>query len=121
MENSRNDKIIELLEYATKRRDAELSNGELNDVIYWNGYIDGLKRVMDVTYVIGGDGMIKLGDIITARSNLEETITGMVVVIDNGPDSLLPSVLVRVGHNNSQWCYLSDNPELKVPTVSEKM
>ena len=39
--------IIELLEYAVKRRDAELIDGELNNVIYWNGYIDALKRVME--------------------------------------------------------------------------
>lgn len=118
MENSRNDKIIRLLEYATKRRDAELSDGELNSIIYWNGYIDGLKRAMDV---INSDDMIKLGDIITARSNLKETVTGMVTVIDNGRDSDVPSVLVRVNDNNSQWCYLSDNPELKVPKVFEKI
>ena len=118
MENSRNDKIIELLEYTTKRRNANLSDGELNGVVYWNGYIDGLKRAMAV---INSDGVIKLGDIITARSNLECTVTGMVTVIDNSPTSLVPSVLVRIKHNDSQWCYLSDNPELKVPRVFEKM
>ena len=119
MENSRNDKIIELLEYATKRRAAELSDGELNDIVYWNGYIDGLKRVMAV--IDSEKDMIKLGDIITARSNLGCTVTGMVTAIDNGHDSILPSVLVRIKHNDSQWCYLSDNPELKVPMVFEKM
>ena len=40
--------ITELLEYAVKRRDAELIDGELNNVVYWNGYIDALKRVMEV-------------------------------------------------------------------------
>ena len=119
MENSRNDKIIKLLEYATKRRAAELSDGELNDIVYWNGYIDGLKRVMAV--INSEKDMIKLGDIITARSNLECTVTGMVTVIDNGRDSCLPSVLVRTKSGETLWCYLSDNPELKVPKVFEKI
>jgi hypothetical protein len=39
--------ITELLEYAVKRRDAELTDGRLNNVIYWNGYIDALKRVKE--------------------------------------------------------------------------
>lgn len=41
--------LSELLEYAIKRRDAELIDGELNNVIYWNGYIDGIKRAMAVS------------------------------------------------------------------------
>lgn len=40
--------VHELLEYAIKRRDAELIDGELNNVVYWNGYIDALRRVMEV-------------------------------------------------------------------------
>lgn len=119
MENSRNDKIIELLEYATKRRDAELSDGEINDVVYWNGYIDGLKRVMAM--INSEKSMIKLGDIITARSNLGYDVTGTVVVIDNNRCSAVPSVLIRIRPNDAHWCYLSDNPELKVPKVFEKM
>lgn len=117
MENSRNDKIIELLEYATKRRDAELSDGELNDVVYWNGYIDGLKRAMEV---IKPGRMVELGDIVTARCNLDYTITGKVIIIDNRYDSSVPSILVQNG-NDKVWCYLSDNPELKVPRVFDKM
>lgn len=38
--------IEERIEYAERRRDESLANGTLNDVIYWNGYIDGLKAVM---------------------------------------------------------------------------
>lgn len=40
--------LSELLEYAIKRRDAELIDGELNNIVYWNGYIDALRRVMEV-------------------------------------------------------------------------
>lgn len=37
--------IEERIEYAERRRDESLENGTLNDVIYWNGYIDALKAV----------------------------------------------------------------------------
>lgn len=37
--------IEERIEYAEKRRDDELVNGTINNVVYWNGYIDGLKAV----------------------------------------------------------------------------
>lgn len=37
--------IEERIKYAEARRDEELTNGTINDVIYWNGYIDGLKAV----------------------------------------------------------------------------
>ena len=37
--------IEERIKYAEARRDDELINGTLNDVVYWNGYIDGLKAV----------------------------------------------------------------------------
>lgn len=37
--------IDERIEYAESRRDDALINGTINDVVYWNGYIDGLKAV----------------------------------------------------------------------------
>ena len=37
--------IDERIKYAESRRDEALSDGTINDVIYWNGYIDGLKAV----------------------------------------------------------------------------
>lgn len=37
--------IEERIKYAEARRDEELVSGTINDVIYWNGYIDGLKAV----------------------------------------------------------------------------
>ena len=37
--------IDERIKYAEARRDEALSNGTINDVVYWNGYIDGLKAV----------------------------------------------------------------------------
>jgi hypothetical protein len=37
--------IDERIQYAEGRRDEALSDGTLNDVVYWNGYIDGLKAV----------------------------------------------------------------------------
>jgi hypothetical protein len=37
--------IDERIERAEARRDEALSDGTINDVIYWNGYIDGLKAV----------------------------------------------------------------------------
>lgn len=48
MEHRRNDSLIKLLNYAVNRRDNEIINGEIKDVIYWNGYIDAIKRVMEV-------------------------------------------------------------------------
>lgn len=39
--------IAELIEYAVKRRDAALTDGTINNVVYWNGYIDALNRVME--------------------------------------------------------------------------
>lgn len=35
--------IEERIEYAERRRDESLENGTVFDVVYWNGYIDGLK------------------------------------------------------------------------------
>lgn len=43
--------LSELLEYAIKRRDAELIDGKLTNIIYWNGYIDAIntiKRAIEV-------------------------------------------------------------------------
>ena len=37
--------IKERIEYAERRRDDSISNGTLNDVVYWNGYLDGLIAV----------------------------------------------------------------------------
>lgn len=37
--------IDERIKYAESRRNEALSDGTINDVIYWNGYIDGLKAV----------------------------------------------------------------------------
>lgn len=37
--------IEERIKYAEARRDEAISNGTINDVVYWNGYIDGLKAV----------------------------------------------------------------------------
>ena len=48
MECRENDSLNALLTYAVNRRDSELIDGELNNVIYWNGYIDGIKRAMEV-------------------------------------------------------------------------
>lgn len=110
MENRADDK---LLKYAQNRRDEAISNGTINDVIYWNGYLDGLKRALKET-----ETNVELGDTVTAYSNLNKWITGTVVTIDNRPGSTLPSILVQ--SNTSEellWCYLSDNPELKCPRV----
>ena len=38
--------IEELIKYAEMRRDDALVNGTTNDIVYWNGYIDGIKAVM---------------------------------------------------------------------------
>lgn len=46
MENRADDKLVNLLKYALDRRDDVISNGTVNDVIYWNGYVDGLKRAL---------------------------------------------------------------------------
>ena len=37
--------IDEHIAHATDRRDAALINGKLYDVVYWNGYLDGLKAI----------------------------------------------------------------------------
>ena len=37
--------IDERIEYAEGKRDDVLSNGTVNDIVYWNGYIDALKAV----------------------------------------------------------------------------
>jgi len=37
--------IEERIKYAESRRDDSIINGTINDVVYWNGYIDGLKAV----------------------------------------------------------------------------
>lgn len=37
--------IEERIKYAEERRDDALSNGTINNVVYWNGYLDGLKEV----------------------------------------------------------------------------
>ena len=48
------NKLTELLEYAKNRRDDELVNGTLNNVIYWNGYIDAITRIAkEVQHVYG--------------------------------------------------------------------
>ena len=38
--------IEERIEYAERRRDDSISNGTVYDVVYWNGYLDGLKAVL---------------------------------------------------------------------------
>jgi HJR/Mrr/RecB family endonuclease len=38
--------IEERIEYAVKKRDEAISNEAIQDIVYWNGYIDGLKAVM---------------------------------------------------------------------------
>lgn len=37
--------IEERIKYAEARRDEAISNGTVNDIVYWNGYVDGLKAV----------------------------------------------------------------------------
>ena len=37
--------IEELIKHAEDKRDEAFSNGSLHDIVYWNGYIDGLKAV----------------------------------------------------------------------------
>lgn len=37
--------IDERIEYAEAKRNDAVSNGTINDVVYWNGYLDGLKAV----------------------------------------------------------------------------
>ena len=37
--------LLERIAYAEKRRDEELANGTTQDVIYWNGYLNGLRSV----------------------------------------------------------------------------
>ena len=112
--------LSKLLEYAVEQRDKAVSNNTLYTVTYWNGYIDAINKIMEEDTTEAAD-MIKLGDIITAKSNIGEIATGMVIAIDNSRTSGIPSVLVRTKRKESLWCYLSDNPELKVPKVFEEM
>ena len=37
--------IEERLKYAEAKRDEVFSNGTLNDIVYWNGYLDGIKAI----------------------------------------------------------------------------
>ena len=37
--------IDERIEYAEAKRNDAVSNGTVNDIVYWNGYLDGLKAV----------------------------------------------------------------------------
>jgi hypothetical protein len=37
--------IDERIEYAEAKRNDAVSNGTINDIVYWNGYLDGLKAV----------------------------------------------------------------------------
>ena len=37
--------IDERIKYAEAKRDEAFSNGSINDIVYWKGYIDGLKAV----------------------------------------------------------------------------
>ena len=37
--------IDERIKLAEARRDEAISNGTINDIVYWNGYLDGLKAV----------------------------------------------------------------------------
>ena len=37
--------LLEQIAYAEKRRDEELANGTTQDVIYWNGYLNGLRTL----------------------------------------------------------------------------
>jgi hypothetical protein len=37
--------IEERIKYAEDKRDDAISNGTLNDIVYWNGYLDALKAV----------------------------------------------------------------------------
>lgn len=62
--------------------------------------------------------MIKLGDTVTAMSNLNYEITGKVVQIDNSRYSVLPAICVSNG-SERLWCYLEDNPELDVEKVED--
>lgn len=37
--------IEERIEYAEAKRDEAISNGTINDLIHWNGYLAGLQAV----------------------------------------------------------------------------
>lgn len=37
--------IDERIKYAEGKRDEAVTNGTLNDVVYWNGYVDGIKAI----------------------------------------------------------------------------
>lgn len=38
--------LEEMLEYAEKRLDEEIRNGEATDITYWHGYRDAIKAIM---------------------------------------------------------------------------
>ncbi len=38
--------IEERIKYAEDKRNDAVINGTLNDIVYWNGYLDGLKAVL---------------------------------------------------------------------------
>ena len=48
MENNNTFELLleERIAYAEKRRDDVLSNGTTEDLIYWNGYINGLRSIL---------------------------------------------------------------------------
>lgn len=50
MENQKNKGEIimleEMLEYAEKRLDEEIRNGETTDITYWHGYRDAIKAII---------------------------------------------------------------------------
>lgn len=35
----------ERIAYAQEKREEAVSNGTLNDIVYWNGYINGIEAV----------------------------------------------------------------------------
>lgn len=37
--------IEERIEYAENKRNEAVSNGTIQDIVYWNGYLDALKAV----------------------------------------------------------------------------
>lgn len=37
--------LLERIAYAEKRLDDAVSNGTTNDIIYWNGYLNGLRTL----------------------------------------------------------------------------
>lgn len=41
--------VEERIKFAEKQRDEAFSNGSLHDLVYWNGYIDALHEVSEMT------------------------------------------------------------------------